>query len=217
MNKKKTRKPPQKAHKACEQQKKRQPPPKVDYWEEKWISLRASVRVRQIVERIWNELLTEEERKAVEQDDSIGPDIVDIWAKLRAISPKQAIVDLGVELNLITDLDRRQLLRKLGEQVKPMGAPLPVWDRSLGHLRLGDIVIKRVRRLKVATNAIRILNLFQEMGWPPHMEDPLTPCKNLRQSPKKRLQDVIKSLNENLKLIRFRGDGTGAGIVWERV
>ena len=62
---------------------KRETPPKLDYWEEKWKSLRASVRGGQSVERIWNGLLTEEERKLVEKDDSIGPDIVDIWAKLR--------------------------------------------------------------------------------------------------------------------------------------
>jgi hypothetical protein len=184
--------------KAVIKKKKRVPPPKVDYLEEKWKSLRASVRVGPSVDRIWSGLLTEEERKLVKEDDSIGPDIVDIWAKLRGISASRAIVDLGLKLNLISDFDAQQLLKKLGEEDKPTGPALPAWDRSAGILRLGSAVVKRVLRLKKATNAIRILNSFQETGWPSRLDDPLT-------------------LNENLKLIRFRGDGTGKGIVWERI
>lgn len=212
-----SKKPKRRPAKKTVSKQKHTPLPNVDYWEEKWKSLRASVRVGPSVDRIWNGLLTEEERTLVEKDDSIGPDIVDIWAKLRGISANRAIVDLGMELNLISDFDRRQLLKKLGEEVKPSGPALPAWDRSAGTLRLGNAVVKRVRRLKVATNASLILNAFQEMGWPPHLDDPLPPNKKLRQSPEKRLQDAIKSLNEGLKLIRFRGDGTGKGIVWERI
>ena len=217
MSRRRKQEPSKKAHRAYEKQKKQLPPKPIDYLDEKWKSLRAMVRVGASVDRIWNGLLTEEERKLIEKDDSMGPDIVDIWAKLRGVSASRAITDLGMELNLISDFDRRQLLKKLGEEVKPTGPALPAWDRSAGILRLGNAVVKRVRRLKVATNGILILDAFQEMGWPSHLDDPLSPRPGLRQSSEKRLQDAIKSLNNNLKLIRFRGDGTGKGIVWERI
>ena len=58
---------------------------------------------------------------------------------------------------------------------------------------------------------------FQEEGWPAHLDDPLPPLH--KGCSKDRLRDAIRHLNANQKnrLIRFRGDGTGQGILWELV
>ncbi|MCA9075835.1 MAG: hypothetical protein KDA93_12430 [Planctomycetaceae bacterium] len=62
-----------------------------------------------------------------------------------------------------------------------------------------------------------VLCAFEEDGWPERVDDPLPPQPD--QDSKRRLADTIKCLNRKQvnKLIHFRGDGTGQGIVWERV
>ena len=64
-------------------------------------------------------------------------------------------------------------------------------------------------------NQETILSAFEEEGWPPRIDDPLPPAVDC--DPKQRLRDTIKSLNRNRKLvrIRFKGDGTGQGVLWE--
>jgi hypothetical protein len=62
-----------------------------------------------------------------------------------------------------------------------------------------------------------VLTAFQEEGWPEWIADPLPPEPG--QDAKRRLNDTIKRLNDNqqVQLIRFRGDGTGQGVLWEAV
>ncbi|MEO1524438.1 MAG: hypothetical protein AAFX06_03340 [Planctomycetota bacterium] len=50
---------------------------------------------------------------------------------------------------------------------------------------------------------------------PARIDDPLPVDANIE--PKRRLSDSIKCLNRNqaARLIRFRGDGTGEGILWD--
>jgi hypothetical protein len=66
-----------------------------------------------------------------------------------------------------------------------------------------------------ALNQELILAAFEEEAWPPHIDDPLPNA--LGQDPKQRLHDTIKRLNRHQvnRLIRFRSDGTGSGIIWE--
>jgi hypothetical protein len=60
-----------------------------------------------------------------------------------------------------------------------------------------------------------ILAAFQEEKWTARIDDPLPPVPE--QDSKRRLSDTITCLNRNQKhqLIRFHGDGTGEGIIWE--
>jgi hypothetical protein len=90
---------------------------------------------------------------------------------------------------------------------------VPTWDRDRQELRVGPIVVKRFRVPAASQEAI--LAAFEEESWPPRIDDPLPPRDDL--SPKRRLQETIKSLNRNQKhpLIRFVGDGTAQGILWE--
>jgi hypothetical protein len=102
-------------------------------------------------------------------------------------------------------------------EVKQMdgAARVPAWDAERHELRVGEKLVKRFKW--PALNQEKILAVFQEEGWPPRIDDPLAPQPD--QDPKRRLHDTIKCLNRNQKspLLRFHGDGTGEGIIWELV
>lgn len=91
--------------------------------------------------------------------------------------------------------------------------PAPTWDRVQQELRVGDVVVKRFR--VPAESQETILAAFEEEAWPARIDDPLPPRGD--QSPKRRLQETIKSLNRNQKqpIIRFLGDGNARGILWK--
>jgi hypothetical protein len=90
----------------------------------------------------------------------------------------------------------------------------PEWDPDRKELRISGAVVKRFKW--PAVNQELILAVFEEEGWPARIDDPLPSVPE--QDPKRRLHDTIKCLNRNQdkKLIHFRGDGTGEGVVWER-
>jgi hypothetical protein len=91
--------------------------------------------------------------------------------------------------------------------------PLPRWDSSRHELRVGGRLVKQFKQ--PSPNQETILMAFEEEHWPARIDDPLPPVAE--QCPKRRLHDAIKCLNRNHKnrLVRFRGDGTGEGVVWE--
>ena len=92
---------------------------------------------------------------------------------------------------------------------------MPVWDRERRELRLGGTVVKRFKW--PAENQERVLDAFQELGWPGHIDDPLE--QHPRICPKRRLHDTLKCLNRKQisGAIKFRGDGTGRGVLLEIV
>jgi hypothetical protein len=89
----------------------------------------------------------------------------------------------------------------------------PRWNAARHELRLGANVIKAFRI--PSPNQEMILTVFEEEGWPVRIDDPLPPHPEI--IPKQRLHDTVKSLNRNQqnRLIRFLGDGTGQGVRWE--
>jgi hypothetical protein len=91
---------------------------------------------------------------------------------------------------------------------------LPVWDSLRHELRFGDSIVKQFKR--PSPNQKAILMAFQEESWPVYIADPLSPQLDI--DPKRRLNDTVKALNRNQKnpLLRFMGDGTGEGVVWEK-
>jgi hypothetical protein len=95
------------------------------------------------------------------------------------------------------------------------GSAVPVWDHARKELRIGEKMVKRYKGR--AENQEIVLSAFQEEGWPPRIFDPLPTAGST--NPKSRLQDTIKALNDNQiwGAIRFRGDGTGEGVLWEPV
>ena len=99
--------------------------------------------------------------------------------------------------------------------VNPDALVRPCWNRQRRTLKVGDAIVKHYR--VPAGNQEVILDTLEEDGWPDRIDDPLTPFP--QQDPKRRLQSAIMCLNRNqrLPLLRFRGDGSGTGILWEHV
>jgi hypothetical protein len=97
----------------------------------------------------------------------------------------------------------------------PAGGPglNPHWDPDCRVLRVGEATVKAYR--VPAANQELILGAFEELRWPPSIDDPLPPRDGL--DPKRRLHDTINSLNRNQLrcLLKFRGKGDGQGVSWE--
>jgi hypothetical protein len=93
-------------------------------------------------------------------------------------------------------------------------AEVPCYDGDLRELWLGRALIKRFRQ--PAPDQHTILSAFEELAWPPHLDDPLSPHHYGRDA-KLRLRDAISRLNRHQQhpLLRFRGDGRGQGILWQ--
>lgn len=89
----------------------------------------------------------------------------------------------------------------------------PSWDNERHELRCAGKIVKKFKWR--AANQETILAAFEEEGWPAHVDDPLPQQSDI--DPKRRLADAIKSLNRHQKfsLVRFCGDGTGEGVLWE--
>jgi hypothetical protein len=90
---------------------------------------------------------------------------------------------------------------------------VPDWDPQRRELRYLGYIVKRFHN--PAEDQETILAAFQAQGWPDHIEDPRPNVSN----PKENLHNTIKNMNRHRthKLVRYRGDGTGRGILWEPV
>ena len=89
----------------------------------------------------------------------------------------------------------------------------PCWDCDRRELRVAGQIVKQ---FKVRSpNQETVLMAFQEEKWPSRIDDPLPGHPDM--DAKQRLHDTIRSLNRNQKerLIRFKGDGKGEGVIWE--
>lgn len=91
----------------------------------------------------------------------------------------------------------------------------PRWDARRHELLLGGLIVKRFR--VPARNQETILSVFEEEGWPEHIDDPLPVTPNI-DAPT-RLHDAINRLNgcQINPLLRFHGNGNGTGVSWELI
>ena len=91
--------------------------------------------------------------------------------------------------------------------------PTPSWDSDQRVFRVGDSIVKHY--CVPASNQELVLSVFEEQGWPKHIDDPLSPVPDI--DPKRRLHSTIHCLNRNQKcqLVHFHGNGHGTGIWWE--
>lgn len=104
-------------------------------------------------------------------------------------------------------------IRFCSDVLKGDACSAPRWDSARRTLSWGGMVVKEFKRR--AINQEVVLSAFQEDGWPARIDDPLAPQPSMDR--KRRLNHTIKCLNHRRirALIRFRGDGTGQGVVWE--
>ncbi|MEM8679180.1 MAG: hypothetical protein AAGF97_07510, partial [Planctomycetota bacterium] len=139
---------------------------------------------------------------------SFGPRTCFVLTPAGAVSAREAMArDVEVDqASVITDLVHVVENGRNGRQ-------LPSWDQEARKLRFNGFVIKHFRRQ--ALNQEAVLGVFEEESWPERIDDPLPPGPGI--DPKRRLADTIKCLNRGQarKLLQFRGDGTGEGVIWE--
>lgn len=95
----------------------------------------------------------------------------------------------------------------------PPASARPFWDRERRELMYRGKLVKRFRL--PSPNQELVLSTFQDDGWPCRIDDPLPPVFD--KDIKRRLRDTINSLNRHQKFhrLRFAGDGTGEGVIWE--
>ncbi|QDT96841.1 hypothetical protein [Gimesia aquarii] len=117
-------------------------------------------------------------------------------------SESKKILSFGTYQNIVPE--------RSSESLKQM---IPSWHSERRELYWNGTLIKRYK--VPSPNQETVLTVFEEENWPVRIDDPLP----LRDGvvPKRRLQDTIKSLNRNQRnsLIKFRGDGSGEGVMWE--
>jgi hypothetical protein len=91
----------------------------------------------------------------------------------------------------------------------------PFYNDVRNELVFGDEVVKRFRT--PAFNQQAVLAAFQILAWPDRIHDPLPPSGEL--CPRRRLSETIRALNRRQMrtIVRFSGDGSGLGVLWERV
>ncbi len=90
----------------------------------------------------------------------------------------------------------------------PPSMPKPYWNRLKGELSFNGEVIRTIRRLGNAKNIVRVLDAFQTSDWPDRIDSPLKAGSQQHHA-------TIRSLNEDISLIRFRSDGEGEGFIWQ--
>ena len=109
-------------------------------------------------------------------------------------------------------LERAEERQLSSEPAATEGAtqPKPSWKKDEATLFYKGVVIRSIRSISIAANVVKVLDAFEEEGWPVRIDDPLDPSKN-----QQRLHECIKRLNDKLEDIRFSADGTGQGIRWK--
>lgn len=145
----------------------------------------------------------------------------------RMFEPEKDVVLSDRSCFVLSELGRSLFKQEIKEEESQKKKPLqaenltngngsnqvPIWDTLRRELRLGAVVVKRFKW--PASNQEQILRAFQEEGWPSQIDDPLPPDSKI--CPKRRLHDTIKCLNRRRvnQAIKFRGDGTGQGVLLE--
>ena len=150
-------------------------------------------------------------------------------ASCASLSDLSCFIISKAGLALLTSLDIAATSRKFKAQLSATGSsdakrslqyrstvdPKPTWDAQRRELWVDDRLVKRLRQQ--SSNQQAILDAFAAADWPPRIADPLPFMP--AQCPKRRLHDAVKCLNRHHchEAIRFSGDGSGSGVLWERI
>lgn len=166
------------------------------------IEARLRIRGVEVFSRFWERVLTANERKR------LGNDMEPCFAaeafsanclgRLRGWSAEHAIIEIAYRVGFLSIADYEWLLASLGVAIKQsILSRFPSWDLESGCLWLDGRIVRTVR-VRVATNLVRVLNVFQEAGWPRCIVNPITSVDS------QKIHEVVQSLNNNLIGIRFR-------------
>lgn len=173
---------------------------------------------------LWNHRLTPAEQarlggdfaKAYESFDvttaRAGSRVIEMWCRLRGdCSEDRAVVDIAESVGYLTSSSAAYFRRVLGEgplDVRDHVA-IPKWNKDRCELWFKGRVVRRIISSTIATRSVLMLDAFEEDGWPPRIDDPLSKGPNPG-----RLRSAIAQLNRGLSGIVFAADGTGKGIRW---
>ena len=89
----------------------------------------------------------------------------------------------------------------------------PYWERWTRTLFFNGRVVKRFAR--PAPNIEAIFEAFEQQNWAQRIKNPLSSVRGRDQ--KRHLHETIQNINRRLdhRLLVFRGDGKGRGILWQ--
>lgn len=196
-------------------------------------SLARKVQHHQSAEKLWDDLLTEEEKIRLCNGESPATtgeiwsrqlitaysngQTLGIWIAARGGDRLRAIIDVGYHLGFLTQPMHEAYLRKCGylpdsnlEKASSV-FETPSWNGA-NELTFRGLVIRRVRNRGQAVNVATVLDAFQEQSWPARIDDPLPDGRD-----QQRLHATVRSLNKGLTGIVFSADGSGEGYQWRRV
>lgn len=163
---------------------------------------------------LWNRVFTDADRR------KCGGDLATAWAKgntsglwcnARGTSPNRAVVDVAYALNFLNAQTRDSLLEALGGEHSERDPEKPHWDRRAGELRFRGVVVREVPKVSRSHNIVPILDAFEEDGWPPEIDDPLTSGGS-----DDRRRRAIETLNNRMlkQWMWFECNGDGTGFRW---
>jgi len=161
---------------------------------------------------IWEQHFSAADRKSLGDDAYLAwknhGRSVGMWAAARGVSKERAIVDIGYALDWIDTKTCTALLAALGEGSNAVVTPR--WIVRTGELWFDGEVVRSIRNQLKASTIVRILEAFEESGWPHAIDDPITAGGDSAQR-----RRAVESLNDGLKRIRFACAGDGESFTWE--
>jgi hypothetical protein len=97
---------------------------------------------------------------------------------------------------------------------QPPAPTVPQWNAETGELTYNGQVVKRIKNRSQAKNVQRVLQEFQDTGWPPRIDDPLE-----HPASADRTNKTVRSLKAGLDqtAVQFSADGSGQGFCWKAV
>ena len=133
-------------------------------------------------------------------------EMVEIWLERNGGTEENAVLEIAERFDAVSPAEAQWMRRELSILRPPKGPEeqRPRYDTERGDLYFGNDIVRKVRRMKTASQLDRALRQFQELGWPARIDG-----RKFGD-----LYEVAKSLNEGLKLIRFRVRNNG--IIWEQ-
>ena len=167
-------------------------------------------------QRLWDRVLTEKDRRkcggslAVAWAADTGL-TVGMYCTARGTTADRGLVEVAHALGFLNDRLRDDLLDALGEQPAERDPEKPHWDKQARELRFRSVVVRKVPKPASAGNIVRILDEFEDFGWPPRIEDPFG-----EGGKDDRRRRAVETLNNGMlkKSMWFECDGDGTGFIW---
>ena len=167
-------------------------------------------------QRLWDRVFTEKDRRrcggtlaaAWTADTGLT---VEMYCTARDTTADRALVEVAHAPGFVNDRMGSDLLDALGEQPTERDPEKPHWDKQARELRFRGVVVRRLPKPASSKNVVRILDEFEDLGWPTRIDDPLT-----RGGKDDRRRRAVETLNGRMlsDTIRFACDGDGTGFLW---